>query len=61
MIVYAISVTFSNVAKMVTFVSEYSYKVFSTSYTKITEIPWVKLNKIDKLLDENLEGFKCSP
>lgn len=45
---------------MDTYISEYSYKDLPTSYhTKITEIPWVKTDKIDKLLDENMEGLKA--
>lgn len=37
-------------------------KIFPTScHTKITEIPWVKTDKINKLLDENMEGLKAAP
>lgn len=38
----------NNVTKMDTYISEYSYRVLPISYhTKITEIPWVKTDKID--------------
>lgn len=34
-------------------------EIFQSYHTKITEIPWVKTDKIDKLLDENMEGLKA--
>lgn len=43
------------------FVSQYSCKFFSISYhTKVTEILWIKINKIDKFLYENLERLKVA-
>lgn len=53
--------TFNNVTKMSTFISESLYKIFGNSIIlKVTEMPWVKTNKIVKLLDEKLEGLQAA-
>lgn len=59
-ILYAINVTCNNATKMGIYISEHSYKDLTTSYhTKITVIPWVKTDKINKPLEENVEGLKA--